>query len=137
MSKEQFPVSKSDDEWRLLLNPQEFDVLRRAGTEAPFTGRLNAEQRPGIYACRACGAPLFSANTKFDAGCGWPSFYQTLAGDNVVLRADHKLPGRPRVEVLCANCGSHLGHVFDDAPQTPTGNRFCMNSVALTFTPES
>jgi len=130
-------VQKSDDEWRLELDPQEFEVLRRAGTERPFTGALNAEHRQGTYCCRACGAPLFSSDTKFDAGCGWPSFYQTLAGDNVILREDRKLPGRPRVEVLCANCGSHLGHVFDDAPQTPTGDRFCMNSIALTFRPDA
>jgi len=132
-----FPFSKSDAEWQLELNPQEFQVLRRAGTERPFTGPLNAENRPGTYYCRACHAPLFSSSTKFDAGCGWPSFYVPLAGDSVILRPDYSLPGRPRTEVLCANCGSHLGHVFDDAPQTPTGDRFCMNSIALTFEPTS
>jgi len=130
-----YPVSKTENEWRELLNPQEFHILREAGTERPFTGELLDEGREGIYSCRACGAELFRAETKFDAGCGWPSFYQPQDSDAVILRPDTSL-GMVRTEVLCANCGSHLGHVFDDAPQTPTGDRFCMNSVALSFDPE-
>ena len=130
-----YPVSKTENEWRELLNPQEFHILREAGTERPFTGELLDEGREGVYSCRACGAELFRAETKFDAGCGWPSFYQPQDSDAVILRPDTSL-GMVRTEVLCANCGSHLGHVFDDAPQTPTGDRFCMNSVALSFDPE-
>ena len=127
-----YPVSKTEDEWRELLDPQEFHILREAGTERPYSGKLLDEHREGIYSCRACGAELFRSATKFDAACGWPSFYEASESDAVVLRPDNSL-GMTRTEVLCANCGSHLGHVFDDAPQTPTGDRFCMNSVALSF----
>ena len=127
-----YPRSKSDQEWALELNPVEFAVLRRAETERPFTGELLLEDREGVYACRACGAELFSSGTKFDAHCGWPSFWSPLAGEAVELVEDRTL-GMVRTEVRCAGCGSHLGHVFDDAPQTPTGDRFCMNSVALSF----
>lgn len=110
-------------------------MLRQAGTERPYTGELLNEERTGVYSCRACGAELFRSETKFDAGCGWPSFYEPKTGDAVELVPDHS-HGMIRTEVLCANCGSHLGHIFDDAPQTPTGNRFCMNSVSLAFDPE-
>jgi peptide-methionine (R)-S-oxide reductase len=129
-------VERSDDEWRAELTPQEFSVLRRASTERPWTGALLDEHRTGIYRCRACGAELFRSATKFESHCGWPSFYSPLAGDAVELVED-TTGGAVRTEVRCAGCGSHLGHVFDDAPATPTGNRFCMNSVSLTFAPTS
>ena len=129
-----YEVERSDEEWRLVLDPQEFSVLRRAGTERPWTGELLEEHREGVYRCRACGNELFRSDTKFDSHCGWPSFFSPLAGDAVELLQDTTL-GMVRTEVRCARCGSHLGHVFDDAPQTPTGDRFCMNSVSLTFEP--
>ncbi|WP_277207829.1 peptide-methionine (R)-S-oxide reductase MsrB [Isoptericola croceus] len=129
-----YEVTKSEDEWRVELSPQEFTVLRQAGTERAWTGELLGEQREGVYRCRACQHELFRSEAKFDSHCGWPSFYTPLAGDRVELIEDRSL-GMVRTEVRCARCGSHLGHVFDDAPQTPTGDRFCMNSVSLTFEP--
>ena len=127
-----YKVWKSDDEWRAALAPQEYAVLRQAGTERAWTGELLDEKRTGTYSCRGCGAELFTAETKFDSHCGWPSFYAPKDGDAVELIEDRS-HGMVRTEVRCANCGSHLGHIFDDAPQTPTGDRFCMNSVSLTF----
>lgn len=127
-----YKVSKSDEEWRQELNAEEFAVLRQAATERPWTGELLDEKREGVYRCKACGEELFRSEAKFDSHCGWPSFYIPTEQDAVVLLKDSTL-GMERVEVRCANCGSHLGHVFDDAPQTPTGDRFCMNSVSLSF----
>ncbi|MGM0386631.1 MAG: peptide-methionine (R)-S-oxide reductase MsrB [Actinomycetota bacterium] len=128
-------VNRSEDEWRAMLTPFEFHVLREAGTERAGTGELLHEDREGIYRCRACGAELFRSATKFDSHCGWPSFYAPSDSDAVELIEDRSF-GMRRVEVRCASCGSHLGHVFPDAPQTPTGDRFCMNSVSLTFEEE-
>ncbi len=130
-----YQVDKSEEQWRAELSAQEFAVLREAATERPWTGELLEEKRRGTYRCRACGQVLFTAETKFDSHCGWPSFYRPSADDAVELIEDRTL-GMVRTEVRCASCGSHLGHVFDDAPQTPTGDRFCMNSVSLTFDAE-
>jgi peptide-methionine (R)-S-oxide reductase len=127
-------VEKTDDEWRNELSKEEYAVLRKAGTERAFTGPLLDEHRVGIYHCRACGHELFRSQTKFESHCGWPSFYDPADSDAVELIEDRTL-GMRRVEVRCKNCGSHLGHVFDDAPQTPTGDRYCMNSISLTFEP--
>ncbi|UQN15553.1 MULTISPECIES: peptide-methionine (R)-S-oxide reductase MsrB [Gulosibacter] len=129
-----YEVERTDAQWREVLNPQEFQVLRQAGTERAFTGALLNEERPGTYTCRACGNELFNATTKFDAGCGWPSFWEPLREGAVEYLEDNTL-GMRRVEVRCAKCGSHLGHVFPDGYGTPTGDRFCMNSVSLEFVP--
>ncbi|MGV8883271.1 MAG: peptide-methionine (R)-S-oxide reductase MsrB [Rhodoglobus sp.] len=128
-----YNVDKTDEQWRAELSPEEYSVLRQAATERPWTGELLDENREGVYTCKACGNELFRSTSKFDSHCGWPSFYIPTEEDAVKLVRDATL-GMERVEVLCANCGSHLGHVFDDAPQTPTGDRFCMNSVSLSFT---
>jgi peptide-methionine (R)-S-oxide reductase len=127
-----FPVSLSDTEWRDRLEPDQYKVLRRHGTEPPFTHPLNAEKRAGTFRCAGCDAPLFNADTKFDSGTGWPSFFRPLDGA-VGTRTDHQLLA-PRTEVHCASCGGHLGHVFKDGP-APTGLRYCMNGAAMTFAP--
>jgi peptide-methionine (R)-S-oxide reductase len=114
------------------LSEFEYHVLRQAGTERAYTGELLEEHREGIFSCRGCGAELFRSNAKFDSHCGWPSFYEPKEGDAVELIEDRS-HGMVRVEVRCKGCGSHLGHVFEDAPQTPTGDRYCINSVSITF----
>jgi peptide-methionine (R)-S-oxide reductase len=133
-ASQQPTVSKTDEEWRAQLSPEEYAVLRQAGTERPWTGEYVDTKTVGVYACRACGAELFRSETKFDSHCGWPSFYEASAEDNVLLREDRS-HGMIRTEVLCATCHSHLGHLFDDAPQTPTGDRYCINSVSITLQP--
>ncbi|WP_329793649.1 peptide-methionine (R)-S-oxide reductase MsrB [Lentzea sp. DG1S-22] len=128
-------VVRSEEEWRTLLNPAEFAVLRQAGTERPWTGEYTETKTEGVYECRACGAELFRSDTKFDSHCGWPSFFSPLAGDSVILREDRTL-GMKRVEVLCAACHSHLGHVFEgEGYPTPTDQRYCINSVSLKLVP--
>ena len=129
MSEELNKISKTDEEWRKELTAEEFLVTRQAGTERPFSGVYWNETREGVYSCKCCKQPLFSSSTKFDAGCGWPSFYEALSDEAVVKREDLSL-GMRRIEVLCARCDAHLGHVFPDGPP-PTGLRYCMNSVSL------
>ena len=127
--------SRTEAEWRVQLTPEEYRVLRQAGTEAPFTGEYTDTKTVGVYQCRACGAELFRSDAKFESHCGWPSFFSPLAGDSVVLREDHSL-GMARVEVLCATCHSHLGHVFSgEGYNTPTDQRYCINSVSLRLEP--
>ena len=125
-----YAVQKSEDEWRAELSPQEYHVLREAGTEPAFTGEYTDTKTVGVYSCRACGAELFTSTAKFDSHCGWPSFYEPSEGDAVELLEDRSF-GMRRTEVRCRRCGSHLGHLFDDAPQTPTGDRYCINSVSV------
>jgi peptide-methionine (R)-S-oxide reductase len=132
-STDTFAVSHTDAEWRQLLTPAQYNVLRAGGTEKPFSSPLNDEHRAGVFGCAGCALDLFSSTTKFDSGTGWPSFYQALA--NAVIELDDASLGMSRTEVRCRQCGSHLGHVFDDGPE-PTGLRYCMNGVALTFRPD-
>jgi peptide-methionine (R)-S-oxide reductase len=131
-SDEVFAVTFTDAQWRARLTPAQYDVLRAAGTERPFSSPLNDEHGAGVFGCAGCALDLFSSTTKFDSGTGWPSFYRAL--DNAVIERDDGSLGMSRTEVLCRQCGSHLGHVFDDGPE-PTGLRYCMNGVALTFRP--
>ena len=154
---QKYPVQRPDEQWREQLTAEEYAVLREAGTERPWTGEYNDTTTEGVYSCRACGAELFRSDAKFDSHCGWPSFYEPSSKDNVELLEDRSM-GMLRVEVRCASCGSHLGHVFDDAPQAPTVDscqpqpgerrfhqpeslkdtayRYCMNSVSLRLEPK-
>jgi peptide-methionine (R)-S-oxide reductase len=129
---ERFPVTKSDAQWKAQLGPAAYDVLRHEGTERPFSSPLNDEHRAGTFACKGCAQPAFSSRTKFESGTGWPSFYAPLL-HAIGYHRDSTL-GMVRTEVHCSRCGGHLGHVFDDGPK-PTGKRYCMNGVAMTFRP--
>lgn len=124
-------IERTDDEWRALLTPAEFDVLRRAGTERPWSGEYVTTTTDGTYACRACGNPLFDSSTKYESHCGWPSFYESLP--EAVRYIEDRSHGMIRTEVRCDRCDSHLGHIFPDGPE-PTGVRYCMNSVSLDLT---
>jgi peptide-methionine (R)-S-oxide reductase len=128
-------VSKTEEEWRTQLSPEQYEVLRKAGTERPWSGKYVSNHDDGTYACAACGAILFDSSTKFDSGTGWPSFFEPAVAEAVEVIEDHS-HGMIRTEVRCRRCGSHLGHVFNDGPQ-PTGLRYCMNSLALEFEPKS
>ncbi|HET8982907.1 MAG TPA: peptide-methionine (R)-S-oxide reductase MsrB [Pedococcus sp.] len=132
-----YAVTKTDEEWRAQLSPAEYQVLRQAGTERPYVGEYTDTKTEGVYACRACGTELFTSGTKFDSHCGWPSFYSPLAGDRVEYIEDTTM-GMKRVEVRCANCGSHLGHVFEgEGYDTPTDQRYCINSISMKLRPKT
>jgi peptide-methionine (R)-S-oxide reductase len=128
-----YEVDKTDEQWRSELSPEEYAVLRQAGTEPAFVGEYTDTETEGTYSCKACGHELFTSNTKFHSGCGWPSFYQPIT-DTIEYIKDTS-HGMDRVEVRCASCGSHLGHVFPDGYGTPTGDRYCINSISISLRP--
>ncbi|MDI9446136.1 MAG: peptide-methionine (R)-S-oxide reductase MsrB [Pirellulaceae bacterium] len=128
-----FPVQKSDAEWQALLTPEEYRITRLKGTERAFTGAYWNTKLAGTYECVCCGRKLFVSDAKFDSGCGWPSFFRAIDEDAIVTQEDRSIPP-PRVEIMCSNCGAHLGHVFDDGPP-PTGLRFCVNSASVRLVP--
>ncbi len=130
--KDTTKMIKTEEEWKQQLTPDEYRVLRQKGTERPFTGEYENHWDSGIYVCKGCGTELFRSDTKFDAGCGWPSFYKGIDSTKIIEKQDNS-GGMNRVEVLCAHCGGHLGHVFTDGFGTPTGLRYCINSVSLGF----
>ena len=133
MKMSKYPIQKSEEEWKQSLSPEEYRVLREAGTEYPFTGKFNDHHERGTYACKGCGQPLYTSKAKFDSGCGWPSYDKSIQGA-IEYRKDHSL-GMLRVEILCSQCGGHQGHVFEDGP-TETGQRYCVNSASIDFIPE-
>ncbi|MEV7226262.1 MULTISPECIES: peptide-methionine (R)-S-oxide reductase MsrB [Polymorphospora] len=135
MAVDKSTLPTTEDEWRVRLSPEEFRVLRQAGTEAPFTGEYVDTKTPGLYHCRACGAELFSSDTKFDSHCGWPSFDEALPG--AIRYVEDRSHGMVRVEVRCAVCDSHLGHRFDGEHYTPKNARYCINSVSMTLEPRA
>ena len=127
-------ITRTKEEWKKILNPENFHVLIEKGTEPPFTGKFYRNKKEGVYVCSGCGQELFHSDTKYDSGSGWPSFWTPISLDNVDLKPDHNL-GMERIEVVCSKCGGHLGHVFDDGPR-PTGQRYCINSLSLDFKEE-
>jgi len=131
MNNDATPVTKSDEEWKKQLSPEQYRVLRDKGTEAPYTGKYYLHKDNGMYVCAACGNELFTSDMKFDSNCGWPSFDREIEGGKITTKRDNSA-GMVRTEILCGRCGSHLGHLFDDGP-TGTGMRYCVNSVSLDF----
>ena len=132
--KKSFPVAKTEAQWKAELTPDQYEVLRKKGTETAFTGEYWNHFEKGYYACAACHKPLFNSDAKFNSECGWPSFDQAIKG-SVIYKTDSSF-GMERTEVMCANCGGHLGHIFDDGPKETTGKRFCTNSVSIEFIPK-
>jgi peptide-methionine (R)-S-oxide reductase len=130
-----FPIQKTEEEWEKILGPEQYKIMRRSGTERAFTGKYWDNHESGLYRCAACGEELFASSTKYDSGSGWPSFWEAVGKDKVLLKQDDSM-FMTRVEVLCAKCGGHLGHLFDDGPK-PSGQRYCINSACLSFDPST